>query len=702
MRILRSVVGARPPSVGGPAGQAELQVVVVGITSRTSARASASRGPRRRAALVECDRLGQVAAPGAPASAQDSASTRARSALDGGAAGVAPVAQRRDGARQLAFGLGSDGKPRVAGAKRTGHGAHGIMRLITKSGAADGHDRLTDAAARQPRGRHRPHAALLPRPGDRGARAAADLRAHLAARGARVAAPEARAATSPPRPAPSRCWCCATRTASCAPSATSAATAARACSSGAGECGKAIRCRYHGWTYRLDGNLIGVPEGRAIAGDLDKSTLGLFPARVETLCGLVFVNLDLARRAARRARSATCRSGSSATGSSARAVRPPADGEPAGQLEDRRRQLPRGLPHADRPSRADAAARLQALRASRCTTNYVWFEAPLRDKPRGNLARARLPAARARRCRGSTEEDRRVWRYVFIYPNTTIDLYPDQVGTWKIDPDGRARAPATTAMLLPAPRAPACAPGSRSASTQAEHAGGRRGRRPGRQRPGGARRRRGWSCGPLSGREAAVAWFADRIRADLGADCERRASRPSGRCPRPDRERPRAHPRRRRRADRERRHRRGPDRAHRDGRGRVDLARALPLRDARGAARPGARVLLRAGRRRAHRRRRGRRAGSHARAAGGDDRPVPAVPGPARARLDPVGRAVAARGAPPRAAADRRAPLRADARRGSPTAIAAGVERGRVRAAATPRRWPTACSRCSTASACAR
>ena len=32
--------------------------------------------------------------------------------------------------------------------------------------------------------------------------------------------------------------------------------------SGSGECGKAIRCRYHGWTYRFDGQLIGVPEGR--------------------------------------------------------------------------------------------------------------------------------------------------------------------------------------------------------------------------------------------------------------------------------------------------------------------------------------------------------------------------------------------------------------------------------------------------------
>ena len=30
--------------------------------------------------------------------------------------------------------------------------------------------------------------------------------------------------------------------------------------SGSGQCKAAIRCRYHGWTYRLDGSLIGVPR----------------------------------------------------------------------------------------------------------------------------------------------------------------------------------------------------------------------------------------------------------------------------------------------------------------------------------------------------------------------------------------------------------------------------------------------------------
>jgi Rieske 2Fe-2S family protein len=60
---------------------------------------------------------------------------------------------------------------------------------------------------------------------------------------------------------------------------------------GRGDCGKALRCPYHGFTYRTDGTLIGVPEGRGFRG-LDKSALPLMPARVECFAGLVFVTID--------------------------------------------------------------------------------------------------------------------------------------------------------------------------------------------------------------------------------------------------------------------------------------------------------------------------------------------------------------------------------------------------------------------------
>ncbi|HET9719063.1 MAG TPA: RHO alpha subunit C-terminal catalytic domain-containing protein, partial [Solirubrobacteraceae bacterium] len=145
--------------------------------------------------------------------------------------------------------------------------------------------------------------------------------------------------------------------------------------------------------------------------------------------------------------------------------------------------------------------------------NWVWFEAPMRDKQSSNrLERMYMQLAEA--MPGLTEEDRRVWRYVFIYPNTTIDLYPDQIGTWQILPDGTGR----TRDEFGAFRPEAAGPRTRFVQwanqrlnylvldedvdlvRNVQH---------------GARTR-GYVCGPLSRREAAVAWFADRIRADLG------------------------------------------------------------------------------------------------------------------------------------------------------------------------------------------
>ncbi|MGZ3403608.1 MAG: aromatic ring-hydroxylating oxygenase subunit alpha [Phenylobacterium sp.] len=61
---------------------------------------------------------------------------------------------------------------------------------------------------------------------------------------------------------------------------------------GAGRCGEALVCRYHGWRYSLDGRLKSATDFGAAPG-FDPRDFGLFPARVETWRGLVFVNLDL-------------------------------------------------------------------------------------------------------------------------------------------------------------------------------------------------------------------------------------------------------------------------------------------------------------------------------------------------------------------------------------------------------------------------
>jgi phenylpropionate dioxygenase-like ring-hydroxylating dioxygenase large terminal subunit len=65
---------------------------------------------------------------------------------------------------------------------------------------------------------------------------------------------------------------------------------------GAG-CKKVLTCRYHAWTYGLDGQLRGVPHEYGFPG-LDRSKTGLVPAHSVEKHGLVFVNQDLASDAA--------------------------------------------------------------------------------------------------------------------------------------------------------------------------------------------------------------------------------------------------------------------------------------------------------------------------------------------------------------------------------------------------------------------
>ncbi len=52
-------------------------------------------------------------------------------------------------------------------------------------------------------------------------------------------------------------------------------------------CSKRLICRYHAWTYDLDGKLVGASR---VGDDFDKSDLGLKRIQVEVLDGLIFVN----------------------------------------------------------------------------------------------------------------------------------------------------------------------------------------------------------------------------------------------------------------------------------------------------------------------------------------------------------------------------------------------------------------------------
>ena len=55
---------------------------------------------------------------------------------------------------------------------------------------------------------------------------------------------------------------------------------------------KTLQCRYHGWTYRLDGELLRAPEMEGTEG-FRPSEMHLLPVQVATWGPLVFANLDL-------------------------------------------------------------------------------------------------------------------------------------------------------------------------------------------------------------------------------------------------------------------------------------------------------------------------------------------------------------------------------------------------------------------------
>src|SRR5712664_911809 len=56
-------------------------------------------------------------------------------------------------------------------------------------------------------------------------------------------------------------------------------------------CKNVLRCQYHGWTYTLDGRLIGTPDVEGVEF-FDRSAMGMVPLRCETWEQFIFVNFD--------------------------------------------------------------------------------------------------------------------------------------------------------------------------------------------------------------------------------------------------------------------------------------------------------------------------------------------------------------------------------------------------------------------------
>ncbi|SDP09068.1 Rieske 2Fe-2S family protein [Streptomyces sp. cf386] len=283
--------------------------------------------------------------------------------------------------------------------------------------------------------------------------------------------------------------------------------------------GKAIRCPYHGWTYKLDGRLVGAPEARRIPC-LDKPKLGLHPVNVESFLGFVFVNLDmeatpLAESCAGLAEAVGHYAGPGLVPVGKHRIHDVSGGEE--QNANWKVIVDNYLEGYHVPVAHPALMRLLDYAAYTVDVqeNYVLFESPLRDKPSSNWTE-RLYQRLATPMPGLVEADRRVWRYAVIYPNTLIDFYPDHVLAWTALPTAQDRATIPGAFYTKVGEGLR----TRLARRLNIHIGWVTNDEDAElvERVQAGMGTPGFEPGPLSQREAAVGWFARRVREDLEKD----------------------------------------------------------------------------------------------------------------------------------------------------------------------------------------
>ena len=284
--------------------------------------------------------------------------------------------------------------------------------------------------------------------------------------------------------------------------------------------GSAIRCPYHGWTYHLDGELVGAPEGRQIPC-FEKAKLGLYPVRVESFLGFLFVNLDPAATPLAESCASLVETVSRYVG---------ADLIPVGKARIHHKTgverqpanwkvvVDNYLEGYHVPVAHPGLMRLfdyQNYITAETSEAYAVFEVPIREKPSSNWAE-RLYQRLASPMRGLRETDRRIWRYIAIYPNTLLDLYPDHVLAWSVLPGevDQAALPGAyytkpgTGLRIKLARKLNIHIGWITNDEDSELV---------------ARVQQGLSTpgyrpGPLSHRETGVAWFHRLIRRDLSRD----------------------------------------------------------------------------------------------------------------------------------------------------------------------------------------
>jgi choline monooxygenase len=204
----------------------------------------------------------------------------------------------------------------------------------------------------------------------------------------------------------------------------------------AGNCPRVLRCPYHGWTYGHDGQLVGVPEARGF-DDLDRNAVALPQFSLGVMAGLVCVNLDPdPEQLAGWFGDLELRL--SAFGLERLRVQGPfidvydhnwkviADNYLEGY------HIPVGHPGL-----------LRMLDYKRYTPtpgrHHSWIDGPLREGTRSRDRLERLYQRAYEPMPGFPPELANSWTYAHLFPSTFVDIYPDQIDTWQLQPLGLRR-----------------------------------------------------------------------------------------------------------------------------------------------------------------------------------------------------------------------------------------------------------------------
>ncbi len=245
---------------------------------------------------------------------------------------------------------------------------------------------------------------------------------------------------------------------------------------GTGTCAKVLRCPYHGWTYRLDGTLAAMPEGRGFGEDFDRDSVRLPEFKVDTLGGLIFVSMDPDIPPVREWFGDIAERLESLNIEQL---------EPATKRDWKPREIVRELPDVVRSRKLDdAKALIPEAKFSRYVATYdhnwkvladnflegyhvpighpgllrlldypkygatlferaAWIDGPLRDNPSRDFAERMYQRFHQPMPEFPTELIGQ-WSYMHLWPAQFIDIYPDSIDVWQLQPDGVLKTMATS------------------------------------------------------------------------------------------------------------------------------------------------------------------------------------------------------------------------------------------------------------------